>query len=536
MNLVLASKSPKFLEIGFIVSQNWRIERADASVLNINEFSGKSGLQSLSTLLICRILIRTIKAIAIHFCLMQLAQRNLRRSPLKLAIRPTIKLKPMLSLVDTIAIIVGVVIGASIFETPSFVAANAGSVGIVFFIWSLGGLVSLIGALCYAELATSYPHPGGTYYYLSKAFGKAIAFLFGWSRMTIIQTGSIALLAFIFGDYVTRIWSLGPYSSGLYAALAIVLLTGLNLLGVRHSKRAQTGLAIAQVAGLGLIAILGLVMPGVPTAPTPASFQAADLVLIQIAAPQNLGLMMVFVLLTYGGWNEAAYLSTEVRNGRQNLVRAFVGGIGIITALYLLINVALIRRLGLAQMAASPTVITDLMRVSLGETGAGFISALVIVTTLCSLNATIFTGARTNYALGRDFPLFTALKQGQADTPTHALVVQSAIALVLVIVGMATRQGFETMVGYTAPAFWFFFLLSGISLFVLRQRQRPDVEDAFRVPFYPWTPLAFCGVCVYMLNSSLVYTGWGGLLGVVVLLLGVPLLWWTQKRSDRVQR
>ena len=448
----------------------------------------------------------------------------------------------MLSLFDTIAIIIGLVVGASIFETPSFVAANAGSVEVVLLTWGLGGIVSLIGALCYAELATTYPHPGGNYYYLRRSFGTAIAFLFAWTRMSVIQTGTIALLAFVFGDYASQLWRLGAHSSSIYAAIAMLLLTGLNLVGVQQSRRIQTLLVIAQVAGLIIISAIGLGVSVTSTSvawlhsttthvdlPTGALTQAA------VTRPQNLGLMMVFVLLTYGGWNEAAYLSSDVRNSQRNMVRALVWSISLITIFYLIINWALIRGLGLPQMAASQTAVVDLMRLSLGEPGAVLIIGLVMVTTIGSLNANIFTGARTNYILGQDFSIFAALGRRYEGTPINALLVQSAIASLLVMLGTITRHGFETMVGYTAPAFWFFFLLSGLSLFILRSKG-PDVEGAFKVPLYPWTPLVFCGVCLYMLQASLAYTGWGGLLGVIVLLLGLPLLWWTQKRSNLAHR
>ncbi|MGB3650203.1 MAG: amino acid permease [Rivularia sp. (in: cyanobacteria)] len=439
---------------------------------------------------------------------------------MKLAARPIITLKPTLSLIDTIAIIVGVVVGASIFQTPSLVAANSGSVEIALLTWGLGGMISLIGALCYAELATTYPHPGGTYYYLKRAFGSSIGFLFAWTRMSVIQTGSIALLAFVFGDYASQLWRLGTYSASIYAAIAIVLLTGLNMLGVRQGKRTQNLLAIAQVVGLIVVCAIGfsgVSANGAPIPPDGATNTTSN----------NLGLVMVFVLLSYGGWNEAAYISAEVHDGKRNIARALIWSIAIITALYMLVNLALIRGLGLTRMADSQAVVADLMRLNLGEIGAILTSCLVAIATVCSLNATILTGARTNYALGRDFSIFGFLGRGHESTPTNALIVQSSIAILLVIVGSFARKGFETMVDYTAPAFWFFFLLSGISLFVLRRRE-PYIDDSFRVPFYPLTPLAFCGICIYMLQASLAYTGWGGLLGVIVLLLGLPLLWWTQ--------
>ena len=426
-------------------------------------------------------------------------------------------LQPTLSVIDAIALIVGLVIGAGIFETPAQVAANTGSQNIVLLAWLLGGGMSLVGALCYAELATAYPHPGGNYHYFMRAFGKDIAFLFAWGRMTVIQTGSIALLAFVFGDYAAQILPLGGVATSLYAALAIIILTGLNLVGVKPGKWTQNFLTLATVLGLISVIAVGLVFAAnsdpvaATTAPTTQS--------------GAFGLAMVFVLLTYGGWNEAAYISAELYAVHRNMAKALFWSIGIITAIYLLVNLAYLQGLGVSGLAESQAVAAELMRQAVGEGGARFISLLVAVTALSSINATIFTGARTNYALGQDFQLFAWLGRWneRGNTPTNALLIQAAIALALVLLGSFQRSGFETMVDYTAPVFWFFFLLSGVALFVLRQRE-PDISRPFRVPAYPLIPLLFCAICGYLLYSSLTYTGTGALVGVAVLVVGIPLL------------
>lgn len=422
--------------------------------------------------------------------------------------------KPALSFVDAIALIVGIAIGAGIFETPALVAAASGSKQMALALWLVGGGMSLVGALCYAELATAYPHAGGNYHYFIRAFGKNIAFLFAWARMTVIQTGSIALLAFVFGDYASQLFRLGEYSASIYAAVAITVLTGLNIVGVQQGKWTQNWLTAAKILGLLLIVIVGLVAaPSTLTVP------------VEPTSPGNLGLAMIFVLLSYGGWNEAAYISDELHNRNRNIVRSLLWSIGIITGIYLLLNLAYIQGLGLSSMAESQAVAADLMRRVAGEPGAVFISLLVAVSTLGAINATIFTGARTNYALGQDFSLFSFLGRwhNRANTPVNSLLVQAALTLALVLFGTLTRKGFETMVDYTAPVFWFFFLLSGVSLLVLRMRE-PEVPRPFRVPFYPLTPLLFCAICGYLLYSSLAYTGVGAIVGAAVVLAGVPLL------------
>jgi amino acid transporter len=234
---------------------------------------------------------------------------------------------------------------------------------------------------------------------------------------------------------------------------------------------------------------------------------------------------MVFVLLTYGGWNEAAYISSELRGGRRGIVVALLGSLVVVMGLYLLVNVAYLKGLGLAGMGGSEAVAAELLRRAAGPVGAQLISLLICAAVLTSSNATILMGSRTHYALGRDFPLFSLLGRWstRAGSPVNALLAQGAISLALVGVGAMTRRGFETMVEYTAPVFWFFFLLTGVSLLVLRKRE-PDVVRPFRVPLYPLTPLLFCATSAYLLYSSLAYTGAGALVGVAVLATGlVPL-------------
>ncbi len=439
--------------------------------------------------------------------------------------RPTdTSLPDTLSVLDVVALTVGVVLGSSIFSNPAPVAGTVASFEGILFVWGLGGVVTLIGALCYAELASAYPHAGGDYYYFQRAFGDWMAFLFAWARLTVIQTGSIVFIAFVFGDYASQIFSLGAYSSSLYAALAILFFTFLNAEGVQWGKTTQQVLTGATVLGLLLIVGAGLFL-----APESAA-EAAPNPTESWWSSSQIGGAMVFVLYTYGGWNEAAYVSGELRNVKKNMARALLISIGLITVLYLLVNWAYLNGLGVAGVSNADAVAADLMRATLDESGAIVLSLLVVVAALSSTNATIFTGARTNFALGRDTPLFSLLGvwNDRTDTPANALWVQCGIALALVGVGAATRQGFQSMVDYTAPVFWLFFLATGVSLFVLRQTEG-DVDRPFEVPLYPLTPLVFCLASAYMLWSSLAYTGIGALLGAGVLLAGVPLLWFRRR-------
>jgi amino acid transporter len=299
---------------------------------------------------------------------------------------------------------------------------------------------------------------------------------------------------------------------------------------VRQGSGAQNWLTVVEVLSLVLVIIAGLFFAtsGAPAA-APATAPAAP--------AASLGLALVFVLLTYGGWNEAVYVSAEVENPRKNIARGLLFSIAIITALYLLVNWAFLHGLGLSGLANSNAAAADLMRRALGEGGARFVSLLVVISALTSANATVITGARTNYALGRDFRLFDFLGRWheRAHTPTNALLVQGAIALTLVFAGSFAREGFTALVEYTAPVFWFFFFLAGLSLIVLRSKE-PDARRAFSVPLYPLTPLLFCAACLYMLQSSLTYAGRGALAGVSVLLLGLPVLLIAQQREQQREK
>ncbi len=421
-----------------------------------------------------------------------------------------------LSVLDGVSMMVGIIVGIGIFKTPSLVAANSPSEAAFIGLWLLGGLITLIGALVYAELGAAYPSTGGEYHFLTRAFGRPLGLLFAWARMTVIQTGAIALVAYVFGDYANQLLPLGAEGQAIYAGLAVIGLTLVNLAGVSPSTRTQHVFTVATVLTIALVVVAGLAAAG--SAPTPPP-----------AAPGSsggaVGLALVLILLTYGGWNEAAYMSAELRDVRRNMVRMLVFGTAAVVTIYLLINVAFLQVLGLQGMRDSKAVAADLMRVAVGDYGAVALSLVVCCAALSTLNATIFTGARVYHAVGRDLPVLSRLGSWERDGhgPRNALLLQGAIALALVGFGAVTRDGFQAMVDYTSPVFWFFLLLVGISLFRLR-RQEPDRERPFNVPLYPVTPALFCLTCAYLLYSAVDYTGYGALFGLGVLAAGLPLV------------
>ncbi len=445
-------------------------------------------------------------------------------SPVDLSV-PEAAPRPVIGLGSAIALIVGVVIGAGIFKAPAIVASMTGSASLMFAAWAVGGLISIVGALCYAELSTAYASPGGDYHFLHRAYGRSVSFLFAWARFSVIATGSIALLGFVFGDYLNQVLPLGAAGPAYYAAAAITLLTWLNIRSVGAGTLAQSWLTAVEVAGLLLIvwAALALTANGAAAPPAPVS---------SAPVPGSIGLAMVFVLLTYGGWNEAAYISAELTDVRRNMVRALLLSLLAVTALYLLVTWAYWQGLGMAGMGQSEAIAADLLKAAFGPAGAAIISVIIAIAAITSINATIIVGARSSYAAGRDWAPLARLGvwDGKRGTPANALKVQCAAALLLVLAGAWTGSGFKSMVEFTAPVFWLFFLLSGISLFVLRKRE-PHTPRPFQVPLFPALPLVFCAMCAYMLWASLSYVynqslgGWNAAwIGVAVMLVGAILL------------
>lgn len=435
--------------------------------------------------------------------------------------------KQLLSVTDGVLLTIGMVIGVGIFKLPPLVAGNTSGETQFLLAWVLGGVVSLCGALVYAELASRHPETGGEYTFLSRTLGPGAGFLFAWSRMTVIQTGAIVAVAFAFGDYASEVLRLGDKSAAIWAAFAVIALTALNFAGTQQSKTVQKVVQIALISVLVLLAIAAFFAGGSPRP------------LAQGAGTGAFGLAMIFVLFTFGGWNEAAYLSGELRDARRNMVRVLVWGIAGVTVLYLLVNAAYLAALGMGGMRDSKAVAADVVRIVAGDRGALLLALVVCVSALTTMNAAVFTGARTTWAFGRDFPLFKALGvwRESGSTPANALLLQGAIMLVLVVAGASTQDGFSAMVAYTAPVFWTFFLLTGLTLFVFRARG--GEAPVFRVPLYPVVPVAFVCMCLYMLWSSIDYIrnpvygpkfGMMVFAGLIVMAVGIPLYFLARKK------
>jgi APA family basic amino acid/polyamine antiporter len=404
----------------------------------------------------------------------------------------------VLSVFDGVMIIAGIVIGGGIFAFPPLVAGMTGAVDWMYGAWLLGAALALAGALCYAELSAALPNAGGDYHFLARAYGKDVSFFFAWARVTVITTGAIALLAFVFGDYMSRVLPLGTHSSAIYAGLAVIALTAANVAGLRESSRMQNVMSLLLIAGMLIVVVAGLLAPASDGMASPPS---------STRAPALFGTSLLFVLFTYSGWNEAAYISAEVRGGPRSIVKVLVISLAVVTIVYLLFITALLYGLGFSGLQHSTQAAADVARGAFGAAGEKLVGAIVAAAALTSINATMIVAARTNYSLGKDWPIFRFMSRWDArrDAPVTAFVVTGAISAALVLVAASNKEGVRFMVDFTAPVFWTFFLLTAVALFVLRFRL-PHIARPFKVPMYPVMPIVFALSCVFLLYRSLLFT------------------------------
>jgi amino acid transporter len=434
-----------------------------------------------------------------------------------------------------VSIVIGIVVGVSLYKAPALVFGSVGGPWAGMAVWGLGGGLALVGALCYAELGSTYPRSGGDYAYLTLAYAPWLGFLFGWAQLVAILTGSIGALAYVFADYAVALGGGGP--PALYATASVGALTLLNLFGVGLGRPVQNALTLAKVTGLAAILAAGVL----------ASETAAQALPAPGIEGGDLGFALILVLYAYGGWNDAAFIAADVRDPQRNVPRVLLLGTGSIAVLYLLVNAAYLAGLGFDGLRASSAPAADVLHAALGPWGGRTMSALVMVSALGAINGLIFTGSRIYASAGADHRVFAALGRWnpRSGAPVRALLAQCGVAMALILaVGTDTGRavldsgirflgrgglpwerfggGFDTLVAGTAPVFWLFFLATGIAVFVLRWRD-PDTPRPFRVPLYPWTPLVFCASSVYMLQASVSYAREIALLGVLPLCVGVPL-------------
>ncbi|MEE8156110.1 MAG: amino acid permease [Phycisphaerales bacterium] len=399
-------------------------------------------------------------------------------------------LRKELSLFDSTCLVVGIIIGAGIYETAPTIAASMSSGLGVLAIWLVGGLLALSGALCYAELATTYPRAGGDYVYLNRAYGPWSGFLFAWAQLVIVRPGDIALLAFIFSRYAQTLYA--PVGSITYAAAAVIAFTVINIVSVRTGKWTQNVLTVTKIVGMLVMIVVSLLAPG-PPATTAAQ------------PPVTMGgleLALILVLFTFGGWSELGYVAAEVKRPHRNIVRALVSSIAVVTALYVLMNGAFLYALGLSNMAVSEAVAVDAVATVLPKVAEKAIAILVCISALGAINGVVFTGARISSALGAEHAPLRVLGRWNRHrgTPTWSLIVQGCLSLAIVLLA----GSFIDTILYTAPVVWIFFLATALSVFVLRRKDRRTPRP-YKIAGHPATTIIYSACCIFMIYSAVSY-------------------------------
>ncbi|MFT7638419.1 MAG: APA family basic amino acid/polyamine antiporter [Pirellulaceae bacterium] len=406
-----------------------------------------------------------------------------------------VELKRQLSLFDSVCIIVGIIIGSGFYGASDLVTSQFSSLSVLILVWILGGVIGLIGALCYAELATKYPGEGGDYLYLSTAYGSRMGMFFSWCQFWIVRPGNIGAMAFVFAEYANQIADLGENGGLIYALASVVFLTGMNSIGVRSGKLVQNLLTSVKVIGLLAIVLVTLCVASPP----------ADVLqrMVPVAVP-DFHLAVIMVLFAYGGWNDIAFVTAEMKNPQKNIFRGLLLGVATVTTLYVLLTVAFVYAMGMAA-SSEGGVPANLLNLLIGDWGGIIISLLICVSCLGAMNGMIFAGARIYYAIGCDYPNLSWLGKWNLrfDAPLRTLFVQGLVIMMLIVGLGSAGDGFKMMVFFTTPFFYFFFLLVAISLLILRGTD-PKAEG-YRAPFHPLMPILFALFCLYLIYSGLLH-------------------------------
>jgi APA family basic amino acid/polyamine antiporter len=410
------------------------------------------------------------------------------------------------------ALVVGIIIGASIFVQPSVITGTVPTLGSVYLVWIVSGILTLFGALIAAELASAYPQAGGVYVFLREAFSPAIGFLWGWAMFWTMHTGIIAVIAMVFARYASFFFPVGDVGLRVYAVTAIIILTGVNYTGVKQGSLVQTTFTILKIGAILAIIAVAFAVGGAPNPQSLTPNPSAKL------TPSSFALAIVAGLFAFGGWHMVTYAAEETKEPEKTIPRALVLGVGIVTFCYIALNAAYFHVLSPDRIAASTRVAADAADAILGRGGAAVMSIVVAASTFGALNGVILSGPRAYLAMARDGLLveWAAAIHPRFRTPSRAILLQGAWAIVLVSTG--TYRALFTRVVYTE---WVFFALMAIGL--MRLRSRADYRPAYRVWGYPAIPVIFIVSSLYIVVNQVVTDGVDAWIGLALVAAGWPV-------------
>lgn len=424
---------------------------------------------------------------------------------------------------DATMVVIGGIIGSGIFINPYLVARQLDAPWLVLAAWVAGGAVAMAGAFAYAELGQLMPRAGGQYVYLGEAWHPVVGFLYGWALLFLIQTGAMAAVAITFAEYALRLVGSSGVAPQPLAVAAIVVLSVVNYLGVKPGSRVLNVLVVLKVAALAVLILFAwfqdaapgwLQTPRVDDSPSTAvSFAAA----------------LIPILFAYGGWQVTNYVAEEMRDPKRHLPISLITGTLAVVVIYLLVNVAYLRTLGLDGLAATTTPAAETAGRWLGANGERFVAAAIAISTFGFLSLGVLAPTRVYYAMAADGAFFPALARlhPRYQTPGAAIVMQSVWAIVLTLTGE-----YGDLLDTVVFADWIFFGLTVAGLFVLRPRFASST--GYRTPLYPWLPAFFVLTALVVVVSTIIQAPARSAVGAGLMLLGIPVYYFFKRRSGKL--
>jgi APA family basic amino acid/polyamine antiporter len=430
-----------------------------------------------------------------------------------------------LGLFDATMLVMGGIVGAGIFINPYVVAQQVHTPALILGAWIFGGIIGVGGAFIWAELAATLPEVGGQYAYLREAYHPAVAFLYGWVLLLVIQTGGMAAVSITFARYFLELTGLHT-PDWIVAVTALATLTLINCLGVKTGGRTQSALMVMKIIAIAGLVIAGLLLAGKHVTATTSADRAWSLTAF--------GGAMVPVLFAYGGWQTANFIAAEVKEPKKNLPRGLLIGMLGVLVLYTAVNWVCLRSLGPQALAATSTPATAVMRLALGQRGATFIAAAIAISTLGFLSQSILTAPRVYFAMADDSLFFRAVAwlNPRTRVPVVAIVLQSVWTIVIALSGK-----YEQILNYVIAMDFLFFGLTATTIFVFRSRASRGTmnpSDGYRIPGHPVSTLIFVAICWWVVANTIYRYPQNSLVGFALLLAGIPVYWlWSRRAASR---
>jgi APA family basic amino acid/polyamine antiporter len=419
-------------------------------------------------------------------------------------------------------LVMGGIVGSGIFINPYVVAQQLHTPALILGAWIFGGVIGIGGAFIWAELAATLPEVGGQYAYLREAYHPAVAFLYGWVLLLVIQTGGMAAVSITFARYFLELTGL-RVQDWVVATVALATLTLINCLGVKTGGRTQSALMVMKIIAISALVVAGLFLAGKHVGPTTTAEREWSLT--------SFGGAMVPVLFAYGGWQTANFLAAEVKEPKKNLPRGLLLGVLGVVVLYLGVNWVCVRSLGPQALAATTTPATAVMRLALGQKGATFIAAAIAISTLGFLSQSILTAPRVYFAMADDGLFFRAVAwlDPRARVPIVAIILQSVWTILIALTGR-----YEQILNYVISMDFLFFGLTATTIFVFRSRAargEMNASDGYRMPGHPISTVVFVAICWWVVGNTIYRYPENSLIGFALLLAGVPVYWFWSRRA-----